>query len=296
MIDKILVPLDNSDVSEIILPYTRQLAKGLDVPLTLLSVVDWTVSRDLDERFDALLRKAEAGALARLKGIASELAEQEIEAECIVVNGHPATMIVSQAEQLGCDLIVMTTHGRHPIARGLLGSVTDEVIHTSEIPVITFTPRKAELYGEHAITITRILVPLDGTLMSETVLPTVSELAQRLAADVTLVQVVEPLQMFWIGQEPAVFEEQQTERELRTKQYLEQTANGLRADGLDVDVQLLTGHPITTLIRYVDDNPYDLIALTSHARSGIRKWFLGSVAEALIRGTGDPVMVMHPAD
>ena len=96
---------------------------------------------------------------------------QGVDVTAWVSSGSPAEDIVGVADNQDCDLIAMSTHGRSALARGVLGSVTDKVVHSTNIPVLTMTYERAETYHDPKSALTRVLVPLDGSPLAETILP-----------------------------------------------------------------------------------------------------------------------------
>ena len=119
MFEKILVPLDGSELAEGILPYASQLAKGLDIPMVLLAVVDRHALSQSFEDFpeeerpspSEVSQAAETAARKRLQRVAAGLADQGIKTSSAVVDGKPAEEIVRVADQEGCDLIAMPSPG-----------------------------------------------------------------------------------------------------------------------------------------------------------------------------------------
>ena len=279
---KILVPLDSSQETEVILHYVSRLAAGLDVPVTVLSVVDergdmGPTSRSISEK----------EAKTRIQEVARGLREGALKTEAVVTVGMPAAQIVAVADRLSCDLIAMTSHSKNILTLGVLGSVTDEVVHTSQIPVLTMTPQRAEMYrGQTDVTraldnlarpnIENIMVLLDGTLFAETVLPYVVDLAQRLSLKILLVRAV--------SVDELVVEE-------KVADYLDSIVQRLQDVALEAQSQVLVGRPAESVIQLGRQWPHDIVALATHTRD---RWALGSVAEALVRGTGDPILVVTP--
>jgi nucleotide-binding universal stress UspA family protein len=80
------------------------------------------------------------------------------------------------------------------------------------------------------------------------------------------------------------------------RDYLEKTAARLSGSGLSVQWRLLAGHPATAIVELPRKMPHDIVALATHGRSGIARLTMGSVSEAVIRGTGDPVLVVRPSE
>jgi nucleotide-binding universal stress UspA family protein len=294
MIGKILVPLDGSDEAKAIMPYVTRLALGLGVPIVLLSVLDQG-SLDVDDPdFSSLYERAAAGARERLHDVAHGLAEEGVDATGVTVSGKSPKEIIEEADRRECGLIAMSTHGRNVLARGILGSVTDRVVHLSHVPVLAITPERARTYRGSDATLTKIMAPLDGSSLAESALPYVVELAHKLSLEVMLVRVIEPVHVFWMDHFPASLAEEQEAIEAEAKAYLSDMAARLATEGLSVNWQLLFGHTATTIVELAGETPHDIIVMASHGRSGFTRWALGSVSQALIRGTGDPVLIVPP--
>ena len=154
MFGKLLVALDGTDVAQTILPFASQLAMGLDVPLVLFSAVQGGEQTE-EESYGDLYEKDAQAARSRLNELCEELSAQGVDTQIALAVGSPAEQIVAAANERGCGLIAMSTHGRNLFARGILGSVTSKVIHDTDTPVLTITPEKAELYRDHQLKLTR---------------------------------------------------------------------------------------------------------------------------------------------
>lgn len=124
---KILTPLDQSHRDGIILPYSVRMAKALDATITVLHVVPITRS---------LLPRSTREAEAYLTATEAGLRDEGARVETILQRGDPATVIISLAEQLEVDMIVMTTRGRSGLGKLVLGSVADAVLSHCQKPVL----------------------------------------------------------------------------------------------------------------------------------------------------------------
>ncbi len=324
MFEKALVPLDGSELAEGILPYVSQLMKGVDGSITLLSVIDpdavelpvrlrhipaATHARyvgrggagthphesgepHVTQIFDRLHEEAKR----RLDEVAQELTDYGVHAESVIAFGHPAETIADIAEKKGCDLIAMSTHGRDPLVRGVLGSVTDKIIHLTHRPTLTITPDRAKQYGDSGDAVTNIMVPLDGSSLAESVLPYVEFLAQQLSLDIVLVRVLKIVKdvttLLAPGEPYFGAGDLEEEIEAEATEYLEAVAERLKAKSLKVEWKLLKGHPAVVIVDLARETPHDIIALASHGRSGHTRWLMGSVADTLVRVSGDPVLVV----
>jgi nucleotide-binding universal stress UspA family protein len=154
MYTRLLVPLDDSELSREVLPHARQLARRLDVPVMLLSVVTTRAAayRDTGE---ALVPEADASEAVRrvedetadaerhLDAARRELENGGVRAETAVIAGDPAETIARVArEQEGC-VICMSTRGRGGVSRFVLGSVADAVVRHADSPVFLVNGERA---------------------------------------------------------------------------------------------------------------------------------------------------------
>ena len=143
---RILVPTDGSTEAERVLDHAVELATIHDASLHAVYVMNTASFTGLPmetawEGIDDVLRREGTAALETVR----ETAESDgIEISCRVLEGSPAREIVRYAEETRCDLVVMGTHGRGGINRLLLGSVAEQVVRTSPVPVLTVRVGEAE--------------------------------------------------------------------------------------------------------------------------------------------------------
>ena len=144
-----LVPLDGSALAERILPYVAQISTGFGTEVVLVSVVDTDAiqlprgfgSREARERqLDEIITSTTSNLETRLAEIVTTQAAHNMHVSTHVATGKPAEEILRAAKEHGCDLIAMSTHGRNVLGQGVLGSVTDKVVHSSDIPTLTILP------------------------------------------------------------------------------------------------------------------------------------------------------------
>jgi nucleotide-binding universal stress UspA family protein len=244
-----------------------------------------------------IFEKAEQDMKRRLAGLAKDLGEKGLTVECDVVFGRPAEEILKAAEKEGCDLIAMSTHGRNALGRGILGSVTDNVLHHTRVPALVITPERAKDYWQEGETISHVIVTLDGSEMAETVLPYVEALAKALSLNVTLARSARFDGFYSVYTDGYPYPgsvDLEARIEDEAIEYLKGVAERLTDEGLTVEWKLLRGNPAETIIDLARESSQDLIAITTHGRSGFTRWVLGSVAEKLVRASGDPVLVIPP--
>ena len=305
MYRSILVPLDGSAFSEQALTVARSIARATDAKLTLVRAWDPSSYR-FDSELAPPFLDAEAHdravATKYLDAVASRLRSAGETANVSVVAGRAADAIRECATMIAADLIVMTTHGLTGWSRAWLGSVADAVVRTVSIPVLLWRPVETP-DATRAGLFAHILIPLDGSAASQQILTHAAELGRIGGARYTLVRVVRPVP---IPVHPYAYAAPawQTDH-AATEQVVSQARNELTATAdrlklrcpgasVDVDVRLdeRTGNAIVEAAR---DHKADLVALTTHARRGVRL-VLGSSADKVLRGTDGAVLVLHPHD
>jgi len=149
MFEKILVCLDGSKFAEHILPYAMELSRQFDSKIVLLRVLDTFpgIAKAMGEAElvaqepePVNITNNEAEAMAYLEGLVAYLEEKELKAEGVIIKGAPDEAIVTYARQHDIGLIAMVTHGHSSLGRVVSGSITDDVLKKSGIPVLAIRP------------------------------------------------------------------------------------------------------------------------------------------------------------
>ncbi len=140
----------------------------------------------------------------------------------------------------------------------------------------------------------RILVPLDGSPVAEAVLPQAEMLAKCSDAEVVLLSVLSHPSIDYYIPDPAMAVSAYVEQQRASKEYLAHVAADLSAQGLRVRTELCEGPVAEAILDYADSTQADLIAMSTHGRSGIGRFLLGSVAEKVIRSAKVPVLLVRP--
>ena len=139
----------------------------------------------------------------------------------------------------------------------------------------------------------RVLVPLDGSRVAEAILPFIEQIAGPLDMEVLLVRVV-PLTSMDVA---AMAKEAQAGapilRELDAQGYLAPLVASLKAKGVRAGARVRIGDPATEIVAAAKEINADLIAMTTHGRTGLGRLLFGSVAEAVLRGSPIPVFLMR---
>ena len=139
----------------------------------------------------------------------------------------------------------------------------------------------------------KILVPLDGSVISEAVLPSVERLATAFGAGICLLQVV-PSMILPVTMEGYANCEQITVACTKEGEaYLRKMEKRLKAKGFEVESLLLSGDEAQQILEQADRKDIALIAMTTHGRSGVSRWVMGSVAEKVVRHATKPIFLVR---
>jgi len=148
----------------------------------------------------------------------------------------------------------------------------------------------------------KILIPLDGSKTGEAVLPHVEDIASKLAPDVdkevTLLQVLAPTSVPEVSGravEGLPYTEQQIEATKdNAMEYLNRAGEGLRSKGVTVTAKVAIGLPAEEIVKAADEAGVNIIAMSTHGRSGISRWAFGSVTDKVLRhGKSVPILVIR---
>jgi nucleotide-binding universal stress UspA family protein len=142
----------------------------------------------------------------------------------------------------------------------------------------------------------KIVVPLDGSRLAESVLEHVRALAQCMGSEVVLMRVMAYPAYDYLLTDPGMSASLREQMEQEACNYLEPLANGLQDEGIhaSADAVVVTGPIADAIIEFARDKKADLIAMSTHGRTGPSRWLLGSIADRVVRGAGVPVLMVRP--
>jgi nucleotide-binding universal stress UspA family protein len=278
---RILVPLDGTPEGMAALTPAQTVATATEAVICLLMAIE----------SDAAGADA-SRATADLEMVARDLRHQDRRVETCVRRGDPAIEIIVAAVELRSDLIVMTTHGRSGLARAFLGSVAQQVVATSPVPVLLLRP------GGHLMTrLGVILVPVDGSLGGALALASAVPLARATGARVVLLDVAVPYVAYMTTSgsgfdDGALYLDENWDSEARAaaNRYVSGMAARLLHDGIQAEGKVITGPVLQpsmsiseTIMQTADDIDADLIVMSTHALTGPARAVLGSVADGVVR-------------
>jgi nucleotide-binding universal stress UspA family protein len=299
MSDPIVVPLDGSLLAERALAPAKTLARYTQAELHLVRVAPLEPAYALVDPSYGVIYPDQALATAwkdtnrYLTAVHKACLAEDLSAQADVREGDVASEVVEAAWQAHARLIVMSSHGYSGVNRWLLGSVAEKVLHAAPCPVwVVRTPSPLR----------HMLVTLDGSALAEEVLTPALEVARCFNVPVTLLRVVPELR----GSDAARLEASEAglsrryadELVLDAADYLERLAERYATDGLTIETAVRTGAAATTILDYAERHEIDLVAITTHGRTGLRRWVYGSVMQKVLDQLPVSLLVVrsHTAD
>ncbi len=327
MFQRILVPLDGTEGAERAIPVAARIARATGGSIVFVRVV--MAPADFGTYAagprGTIAAKPEAGAsekeladaaaylAATTAAYAGDLAS--IQTETDVASGATSPVIFSAARYEHVDVIVMCSHGETGLKRWVLGSVAHEAVRHSPVPVLVLHEHGKTLPVPDAAHPLRVLVPLDGSALAERALKPVAQLLVALAApaqgEVHLLCVVDlPPAYGHMKSQAHITDSMQEEARKEAQTYVQAVADRLRETSFAAAFQLNVtssvavstdvAGTITGLAEPAEDAErsagYDLIAMATHGRGGLRHLALGSVTERVLDETLLPLLVVRPKE
>jgi len=284
MFERIVVPLDGSSLAEQALGPAVSVARedGAHVHLA-------TVERSASVELEPSIKALDDDYLGAVAATVRDAGVSDVSTRRLVGDRIPSTLEAFRSD-VGADLTVMCTHGRGTVQRAWLGSVADELVRTSEAPVLLVraasdaVPRAGELRSAQRFK--RVLVALDGTHFSRQALESATRLGGRSAVYI-LAQVVH-------GSGLAAEERVQKDRALAEAK-MELEVQSMASGGYTVEsITDFAPSVPEGILDFAERENADVIVIATHGRSGVGRLILGSVADKVIRAADLPVLVVRP--
>jgi len=272
MFSKACIPLDGSYLAEEVLPYLQHLMPPDRSELLLISnLVD--TSGEMKEY---------------LRQIARHLPFARVETQ--ITDGEVAGSILEASTEFGADLIALSSHGRSGIARAALGSVAHQIVQAARQPVFLAPPQVAPAHR-----FARILVPLDGSELSQRALPLAQTVAGFADCEIVLMTAIEQvtssqlddLQNNGTASPEATDVVAEAQRNLAEVKYDMSYAR--------CTTRLAAGKPAQTILAISEHEEIDLIVQCTHGRTGYDLWRHGSVASELMHSSTVPILIIGGA-
>lgn len=299
---RFLVPLDGSKFAERALSAASALSTRHDADLHLASVISdvppTPFAVDGSEFLSQWFADEEERAREYLDRLVEGLPASVRSRTTIHARVGPVSASIREiAAEIDADLVALTTHGRGRLKRVWLGSIADQLLRKLERPLLLLrADDDSPLAPFEADGPLSALVPLDGSDAAEGILPVIADVAGGTeGAALRLVSVVEE---GFAGVTPylpdAIADDALLEasRE-RTAEYLADLGSRLRSEGwARVEERVLSAEDAANaILDLVESEPVDIVALTTHGRGRAARFFLGSVADKILRGSEAPILV-----
>ncbi len=294
MYDKILVPLDGSELAEVSLPYAEELAARLGSHITLIYLSRSEKDPSFSRRKEYLDK-----VLGSTKGEMDKLLEkpgEETKIGSAVLVGHAAEEIVKYADKEDMGLIVIATHGRSGIKQWAMGSVASKIITATRRPVMLIRAKEASPDIRKMGTIKRLLLPMDGSKESESILPHALEIASNFKPEVVMFQAISLAYPTYTADAFAyvTYSDQQMDAmKASALDYLEKVGSSFREKGIEVKSDVRFGSTADEVINYADEIGADFVAMTTHGRSGIGRWLFGSTTVRVMKGGNTNLLLVR---
>lgn len=306
MFKSILVPLDGTTFGEHALPLAISLARAASARLHLVQVhvplatVYTEHLSSLEGSVDPALKQRGREYLRRLRDRIKVATGLSVEGT--LLEGPVVDALLDQASMTAAELVIMARHGRGTIARAVLGSVADEMVRRSTLPLMLVRPHGEPVDLAQPVRFRRVLVALDGSAFAEQVLEPTAKVAKLLADELLLYRAVQPMILggydmvdtAMVALDQSVLEQLRGLHETEiadARTYLERKGAALEKEGFRVSTMVTTSDKAATAILDEVRTDEDLVALATHGRTGFARVFLGSVADKVLRGSTATVLI-----
>ena len=271
--ERIVVPLDGSKLAEIALPYAEEIAVRTGRDIVLLSVIEFA-----DPTYRTYLKKTADITKSNTSRYAEKTDSKEIEVFITTRDGNPAESIVDFTNKWGHNLIIMATHGRSGIGRWAIGSVADKVVRAvnkSSVFLVRGNKAGPDVRQKHLLK--KVLVPLDGSVPSQSIIPFINHLATRLSLELTFFHVAP----------------EDDRQEIDAHTYLKAQCGELENQGVVASCEVRTGSPADSIIDVADELGVDFIAMSTRGKNSGAPWSIGSVAQRVLLGGNTPLLLVR---
>lgn len=299
MIAKILVPLDGSPAAETALVPAMQLGRALQAEILLVRSIQLVytampmVAGEYEWIWPEYAREdSRREVYEYLDGVRRLYDCADCHVRSIALEGDPASGIVDTAEAEHVDLLVMSTHGQTGMRRAVFGSVTERVLHSVACPVLVTRSKEP---------IRRILITLDGSELAERALEPTLEITRAVGARLILLRINEILPLNpldaavswdWEISEPE--QRLMGERRQAAEAYLKNVTARFDLPPSEVETIVLDGSPVDRIQEFARLYGIDLIAMSTHGHTGLRRWLYGSVTAKVMRGSHCSMLIIRP--
>ncbi len=211
----------------------------------------------------------------------------------VVLKGDPAEEILDYADKKKIDLIILAAQGKSGIRRWALGNVANKVISATGKQVLLIRV-KGKQPDVSKVKLTKVLVPVDGSHESESILKFISYLALKLNLQLTLLHMFSSKTIIYITQESIKLIEKKRKEQ---KNYVKRLETRLRSQGLRINSifsEISSGEEALEIIKLAEKGSFSMVAMATHGRSGLGRWIFGSNAQKVLYEGSTPLLLVRP--
>jgi nucleotide-binding universal stress UspA family protein len=238
------------------------------------------------------LREIRFAAKEHLDADVEEAKEMGVQTKGHLLEGYPPEQIDALALNLGCDLLVVGTHGRSGLSNLVHGSTCSKILRASPAPVLSVKEKEHEFVDEEGhISINRVLCPVDFSRLSEEALPAAADICRRFGASLLLYHVVDSRIEY-----PLLTPSSSLPMEAHLQETSAALLEKLQASLSDIetDIDVVLGVPGKEIVRAAASEDVDLVVMSTHGRQGLSHALLGSTTEKVATQAPCPVLTIKP--
>lgn len=277
---RILVPIDGSSAAEFAIRFARDLASKHQAELILLYLNTVTPPPDNAQQSPAEDRQMYLDRLRKEYHTDDVTLRTEI-----VVSHNLREALFKFIDTERVSAVVLSTRGRTSMLRWLFGSAIESTLDGFPVPLMLVRP----IYQ-------KIVVPMDGSKWSESAIPRAVEIARLHDAELLLLHVYQPKGGDYAAEWALAGQQQIADQSIeQMREQLVALRNLLRQEGLRAGEVLIQGsNPAQAICDFVaSEDGIILIVMSTHGRTGLSRWLMGSVAQNVIKNSRSPVMLVH---
>lgn len=296
MYKQILVPLDGSAFAESALPLALEVSRRTGAAVHLATVLE-PVTSFAYEGWEGAAVEWSNQYLEDVVARIGDRAGGEVTAG--VLSGHTVEMLQGEVEARNADIVVMASHGRGAISRAWLGSVADGFVRQADVPVLLVRPPEdAKPQTDFEETFETLLIPLDGSELSEVAMQHATEFGELFDSAYHLTRIVSyPVDIAspYLPHTAQLNQQIMEDAKTGAAEYVEAHAENMRRRGLRVTTSVAV-HPQAGqgILSEADEVGAEMVAMATHGRGGLSRAILGSATDKVLRGLQHPLLLYRP--
>jgi nucleotide-binding universal stress UspA family protein len=277
---RILVPLDGSELAEMAMTPAVEMARHMGSEIHCLQVVTG-LTLNLDPTLNQrIINAREQMATLYLRSLSGRFSNHNFDIKTATTSGKAAVSIIDYATEHDIDLIVMSSHGQSALRRWVYGNVAIKILRRAPCDTLMVRPLANKVSSPQK----RVMVPLDGSPLSERAMGPALALASAWNLEILLLRVLPPIDT---DQDPMtshdLFNDMEEKINEEAMAYLLDIKADQTIDSLSINAEIATGPPAATIVDTATTNEVDLIVMSSHGSGGVGLWLMGSVSEKVLR-------------